>query len=310
MNKLIKQAFTLIELLVVIAIIGILSGLIVVSMGGVTQKATIAKAQVFSNSLRNSLMLNLVSEWKFDELTSIIGTTAIQDSWGGINNGTYYSGTGDVAEKLSSDCISGKCIQFDGVNDYIDCGVGTNLNITELLTLSLWIKQTRDAQGGQYIISNDRDMSPPSGGSNLRTISSNNLLYGEIWKNSNSARISVSGIVVPQGVWQYAVLTFDGTNLILYQNGVQSGILTITIDTIQSAPYHLIIGSMAHSAPTYQRYNGAIDDVRIYNAVASAFQIKEQYYAGLNSLLANKSIDSIEYFSRIKEISSIDFQPF
>ena len=52
MNKFIKQAFTLIELLVVIAIIGILSGLIVVSMSGVTQKATIAKAQVFSNSLR------------------------------------------------------------------------------------------------------------------------------------------------------------------------------------------------------------------------------------------------------------------
>ena len=31
-------AFTLIELLVVIAIIGILSGLIVVAMGGITQK--------------------------------------------------------------------------------------------------------------------------------------------------------------------------------------------------------------------------------------------------------------------------------
>jgi prepilin-type N-terminal cleavage/methylation domain-containing protein len=54
MNELIKKAFTLIELLVVIAIIGILSGLIVVSMGGVTQKANIAKAQVFSNSLKNA----------------------------------------------------------------------------------------------------------------------------------------------------------------------------------------------------------------------------------------------------------------
>jgi prepilin-type N-terminal cleavage/methylation domain-containing protein len=63
MNKLLRQAFTLIELLVVIAIIGILSGLIVVSMSGVTQKANIAKAQVFSNSLRNSLMLIIVGEW-------------------------------------------------------------------------------------------------------------------------------------------------------------------------------------------------------------------------------------------------------
>jgi prepilin-type N-terminal cleavage/methylation domain-containing protein len=58
MKKTVSIAFTLIELLVVIAIIGILSGLIVVTMNGVTQKANIAKAQVFSNSLRNALMLN------------------------------------------------------------------------------------------------------------------------------------------------------------------------------------------------------------------------------------------------------------
>ena len=49
MHKIKQLAFTLIELLVVIAVIGILSGLIVVSMSGVTNKATIAKAQVFSN---------------------------------------------------------------------------------------------------------------------------------------------------------------------------------------------------------------------------------------------------------------------
>jgi len=66
MHKIFRQAFTLIELLVVIAIIGILSGLIIVSMNGITNSATVAKAQVFSNSLRNALMMNLVSEWKFD----------------------------------------------------------------------------------------------------------------------------------------------------------------------------------------------------------------------------------------------------
>jgi prepilin-type N-terminal cleavage/methylation domain-containing protein len=103
MHKLLKQAFTLIELLVVIAIIGILSGLIVVSMSGVTQKATIAKAQVFSNSLRNSLMLNLISEWKLDGNAN--------DSWSGGNNGTWYGseeGTNTSANYRPSDeCVSG-----------------------------------------------------------------------------------------------------------------------------------------------------------------------------------------------------------
>ena len=75
MSKLIKQAFTLIELLVVIAIIGILSGLIVVAMGGVTQKATIAKSQIFSNSLRNSLMLDILAQYTFDDITDYISST-------------------------------------------------------------------------------------------------------------------------------------------------------------------------------------------------------------------------------------------
>jgi len=87
MNKLIKRSFALIELLVVIATIGILSGLIVVSMSGVTNKATIAKGQIFSNSLRNSLMANLVSEWKFDQVNNP-STDQTPDSWSGGNNGT------------------------------------------------------------------------------------------------------------------------------------------------------------------------------------------------------------------------------
>jgi len=52
-----KKSFTLIEILVVIVIIGILSAFIIVSMSGVSQKATIAKGQAFANSLKNALMI-------------------------------------------------------------------------------------------------------------------------------------------------------------------------------------------------------------------------------------------------------------
>ncbi|MFA5013447.1 MAG: type II secretion system protein, partial [Candidatus Paceibacterota bacterium] len=87
MNKRLFRAFTLIELLVVIAIIGILSALIIVGMNSTTQKATIAKAQVFSNSLRNSLMGNLISEWKFDQV-NVPAANQTPDSWSGGNTGT------------------------------------------------------------------------------------------------------------------------------------------------------------------------------------------------------------------------------
>ncbi|MFA5431904.1 MAG: fibrinogen-like YCDxxxxGGGW domain-containing protein [Candidatus Paceibacterota bacterium] len=60
MNKLIKQAFTLIELLVVIAIIGILSGLIVISMNASVNSANDAKRKANIDAIRKALVVEKV----------------------------------------------------------------------------------------------------------------------------------------------------------------------------------------------------------------------------------------------------------
>ena len=128
-----NKSFTLIEILVVIVVIGIISSFIIVGLSSVSDKANIAKGQAFSNSLRNSLLMNLVSEWKLDEGT---GSTTL-DSWGS-NTGTLGTSTiGDAAEPTwTTDCVSGKCLSFDGTDDYVDCGNPDNLNnITEYLNI-------------------------------------------------------------------------------------------------------------------------------------------------------------------------------
>ena len=48
---------------------------------------------------------------------------------------------------------------------------------------------------------------------------------------------------------------------------------------------------------------GLIDDVRIYNAAISTSQVRENYLAGLNKLLANNAITKTEYDSRISELN-------
>ena len=54
-----KHSFTLIELLVVIAIVGILAGLIMLTMSDATEQARIAKLKVYGNSMRDILGNNL-----------------------------------------------------------------------------------------------------------------------------------------------------------------------------------------------------------------------------------------------------------
>jgi len=105
------KSFTLIELLVVIVIIGILAGVIIVSTSSSINKANFAKAQAFSNTVQQELLLNLVSEWTFDNANN-----PAEDTWGN-NDGTVNGAT--YQNKASGKCVYGGCYSFDG-NDYID----------------------------------------------------------------------------------------------------------------------------------------------------------------------------------------------
>jgi prepilin-type N-terminal cleavage/methylation domain-containing protein len=306
MNKFIKQAFTLIELLVVIAIIGILSGLIVVSMGGVTEKATIAKAQVFSNSLRNSLLLNLVSEWKFDELTTASNGTVIQDSWNGKTGTLVTDNT--TAEKLSSDCVSGKCITLDGTGDYV--GAGSNFNIgMDSFTWSFWAKTAVNSNAQSAVYRSATTVTGWVGVFYLPYSSTRNALF--YITNGSYVNSSIFTYLSPynnslnstDGKWHFFVgscdrsqakppdVYFDG----VLSNGSSSGYCNSLTTDIPSGVLYFGTGN--------GYFNGSIDDVRMYNTVVPAMKIKEQYYAGLNSLLSSNQIDSKEYTERINSIA-------
>ena len=44
-------------------------------------------------------------------------------------------------------CPSGNALRFDGVNDYVNCGNATDLNITDDITISAWIYLDRGGNG-------------------------------------------------------------------------------------------------------------------------------------------------------------------
>ncbi len=138
-------AFTLIELLVVIAIIGILSGLIITTMSGATESARIAKLKVYSNSVRDILGANMVSEWKLDQV-NVPAANQTPDSWGS-NAGTLNgpSGAQNLPQLQSSaSCISGGCFSFDGTDDYVDCEGGTSLDFgTGDFSVFTWMKNSQ-----------------------------------------------------------------------------------------------------------------------------------------------------------------------
>ncbi len=284
-----RKAFTLIELLVVIAIIGILSGLIVVSMNGVTGKATIAKAQVFSNSLRNSLMLNLVSEWKFDEGS---GTTA-NDTWGKTANGVIAGAT------YSTSCVYNSCLTFNGTNQSVTVNHIDTPVFTSKLTAMAWVKGTTQAISvviGQWDDNNQRSWLIGSSNTLLR------VSLSADGGTTNYKSYTSTTATAFDGNWHLIGFSFNAGTLSLYIDGENVAVTKNTDGTVNSlddSTADLTMGCSLSSGTRTTFFTGSIDDTRLFSEAVPTSKIKELYYSGLNNLLAKGEITPQEYSQRV-----------
>ncbi|MFA7157142.1 MAG: LamG-like jellyroll fold domain-containing protein [Bacilli bacterium] len=301
-----NKSFTLIELLVVIVIIGILAGVIMISTSSSIDKANIAKTQALSNTVQEELLLNLVSEWTFDEGTDqtinrIATNNDVKDTWGS-NNGTV---NGNPQIKGGGDCVSGKCMSFDGQDDFVYFGTNNNLRMTASQTFSFWYK---------YNLVSDFDISRGLlGGSSFSSnincghaiaININGYIFSDIYSGDpyGNHRSDLRVSAPKDTNWHFIVSGYDtSTNKhFMYLDGVirtkTPGFLNYKIDWGNNA------FRIANTSTT-SLLSGLIDDVRIYNAALSLSQIKQNYIAGLNSMLANGNISKEEYNERINTLA-------
>jgi len=288
MNK--QKSFTLIELLVVIVIIGILAGVIMISTSSSIDKASFTKAQAFSSTVQNELLLNLVSEWAFDEEESTI-PTIIKDVWG--NNDGVVSGNPQISTNES--CIFNKCLNLDGVGDVINLGSASKYGIDERFTLNVWFNAREQKD---YLTLFERGWSNLGSFDLYIGVSSIRLATKNVLDNRIDATYTTQ---IKLNSWHNIVATYDSTkstqNVRLYFDGIlraqptQSG--SLNYDAV------LTLGNY---------FNGLIDDARIYDAVISTSQIKQNYIAGLDSLLSKGSISKEAYNERINTLAYDNYE--
>jgi len=289
-----SNSFTLIEILVVIVVIGVLSAFILVGMSSITRSANIAKSQAFLNSMDNSLLLGRVSQWKFDERTSAGHGDTFIDSWGN-NTGTLSTGDG-TNNKVSTACPSGKCLSFDGTDDYVDCGGGTTLIAgSSLKTVSAWIYVT----GGVGIFR--AIVSPTSANYFHFQLHSSDYLSTLFYGPDTQVNSTTLFNTANYNKWFNVVAIWDGTYARLYINGIQDGISTADSGSISAATSNIFIGQGYSGG---RRFQGIIDDVRIYNQAIPTSQIQQNYFVGINKLFKNNGISLNEFNQRIVELKS------
>jgi len=286
-----NRSFTLIELLVVIVIIGILAGVIMISTSSSINKANFAKAQAFSKTVQNELLLNLVSEWTFDS-----SSTSLEDTWG--NNNGSFAGTSipEYQSSSTNNCVFGGCFIFNGTNGRINCGnIFNEEGIKYNMTASVWFKTSNATQTEAYIISK-KQYSTDNRAFGIYITNQN--VYWNIYNDSNASVDQPASFNA--GEWIYVVGVWESGLQKIYLNGMLVLYQNRTFSKINDSTSIFMINAVDNGVSGF--FDGLIDDVRIYNSALSSAQVKQDYIAGLDSLMSKNLISKQDYNQRIESL--------
>ena len=209
----------------------------------------------------------LVGYWTFDGIGSVANnqTSYFQDSSGKGNNGTAFNANSTGLTFAAGQV--GNAIQLDGVDDYVDMGNGSSLNITNSITISMWVYTI--GASTQYIIAKN-STSPSDIQYAIYTGSSSLITY------LNGGNVGSSGSVTMLNQWHHIVLVWNKVDARYYIDGSLSGSPAVFSTTLTPSSSTINIGRRKVSD---YYFNGLIDDVRIYDRPLSVSEIKAIYEA-------------------------------
>ena len=210
----------------------------------------------------DTMTRGLVGYWSFDEG---MGDTAYNAAaTGSVNNGALGNGTVANMPSWSNGKING-ALDFDGMNDYIDCGSDTSLNITDAITIEAWVKG--DGWKGTQTIAGRSPIVY-----DLLMIDNTPYFYS----NGDLLTKRAVGSSISSLQWHHITGVYDGTNTIIYVNGVRGTDASEPLAPPSSVE-NFYIGSRGGST---RYFNGTIDEVRIYNRALSTEEIRYHYNRG------------------------------
>jgi len=201
-----------------------------------------------------SVRADLIAHWKLDDGT---GTTA-HDSAGKGYDGTLMGGPEWIAG------TDGGALSFNGAGDYVDfgnpadwpagkaprtlCGWG----MTDTVAAGYrWMAAYGSANTGQAMFIGMNGRALVAGG-----YGGDDVVVDSTWE---------------VGEWFHVGLTYDGTNAKAYVNGREVGSLAKNWNLVLSRAH---LGRQVNDAAEF--WDGAVDDVRLYDRVLTAAEIKAQ----------------------------------
>jgi len=213
-----------------------------------------------------------VAEWRFDELSWNSTTGEVIDDTGNGLNGTAMGGANTSFADPPGPAIVGdpgtcRFGDFNGTSTYVEVPDNNLLDIDQTLTVSTWINPNRYPSSGlMSILSKDENYEfhlQPSG------------VVNWWWNNSSGAtRQFNSTAAVPLNAWTHVAIVYSQTEQIIYINGVASGSTSYTSELLRTNNDPLQIGDDQLFGGGSRRFDGYIDEVRVYDFALSATDVQ------------------------------------
>lgn len=177
---------------------------------------------------------------------------------------------------------------FNRTNSYIGLGNTSGLNITSQISLEAWVKFGTNQNAFANVVSHGvnatdtaevvlrlMDASTPSG-----------VYHIGSWDGSDDSGVTY---LIPAADkvgtnWVHLVGTYDGANWHLYRNGTLVATAAGAFGAIPVNDANWSIGSSGNYpafTQGFRGFNGAIDEVAIYDSALSAARVQAHYYTAL-----------------------------
>jgi hypothetical protein len=171
-------------------------------------------------------------------------------------------------------------VDFDGTNDYMDCGAVSALNSTTSFTISMWVNF--QSVTGSTIMS---IFTSGTSTSNRIEFVFNNISELRFGVNSsvNYCKFNISSPTDYRSTnaWHNIVGTYDGTNVTLFFDGSQASTTTSSVPSTTSSTQgnDTTVGRRTLGGGNFY-FNGLIDEVAIWDSELSASDITAIYNSG------------------------------
>lgn len=237
---------------------------------------TVLKARAFKAGMNDSAVASatftknaaggdngpLYAAWTFDEGTGTSAADVTGNGFDGTVAGATWSSSGQFSNAL------------DFSEDHVDLGT---MDIPgSALTIMAWIKPTSTPSDWGRIISK---ATGTAGSDHYWMIShtwatSGRRLRARLKAGGTTAEFVASSGGIAGDTWQHVAMTYNGTNIYLYQDGTEVGSMAKT-GALDSGPtVSAWIGDNPVGGGGGNAYSGLMDDVRIYTQALSQAEIQ------------------------------------